>query len=198
MLEFIKYLAGSYGYFGILFLMFLESTILIVPSELIMGIAGYLAYRGILNLYVATFSAALGNILGSTVLYFLSKFGRTKLLLKYGGQKTKIGIKKGEFLFKRYGNWAIFIAQFIPGVRAVISIPAGTLNMAYFPFILATFIGAFIWCGILGFSAYLLGQNWVLVRHYVKEYEVLIFGVLLITILILSFRIFKRESKINK
>jgi len=189
MLEFIKHLAGGYGYLGILVLMFLESTVLIVPSELIMGVAGYLAYKGVLNLFIATFFASLGNILGSTVLYFLSKFGRTHLLLKYGGKKVEVGIKRGELLFKKYGNWAILMAQFIPGVRAVISIPAGTLNMAYIPFVLATFIGAFIWCGVLGLGAYLLGQNWILLKNYFREYEIIIFGILVVSFLILVLKI---------
>ena len=196
MLEFIKSITGTYGYLGIMFLMFLESSIFIVPSELIMGLAGYLVYKGVLNLYLATLFAAIGNIMGSTVLYTLSKFGRSQILFKYGGKKVKLGVQKAEKLFKKYDKWAILIAQFIPGVRAFVSIPAGTLNMPFVPFIIATFIGAYLWCGMLGFIAFQLGKNWLQIHHYFKLYEELIFAILLfISVVIIGYMLYNRFYK---
>lgn len=178
MLEYIRLLATQYSYLGIFFLMFLESSIFVVPSELIMGVAGYLAFLGDINLLIATLFAALGNITGSTVLYMLSRFGKVKILYKIG-PKVKRGIEKATRLFDRYDKASVMIAQFIPGIRAFISIPAGVFNMNYFTFIIVTFIGAFIWCGALGFIAFNLGQNWEYIHTLMREYEIAIFVVLI-------------------
>ena len=187
MLEFIKALALQYSYAGIFFLMFLESSIFIVPSELIMGIAGYLAFKGQINLWLATLFAALGNIAGSTVLYWLSRVGKIKFLYRLG-PKVKIGIKKATKLFNKYDKPAVFLAQFIPGVRAFISIPAGIFGMNYPVFLLVTFIGAFIWCSSLGLLAFKLGQNWHYIHNFMREYELILGAVIIFFLLVVGRR----------
>ncbi len=194
MLDYILKIASEYSYIGIYFLMLLESSIFIVPSELIMAVAGFLAFTGKINLFYATFFAALGNISGSTILYLLSRFGKVHVLYRFG-PKVKVGIQKADALFDKYDKLAVLIAQFIPGVRAFISIPAGVFEMSYLSFIFITFVGAFIWCGSLGYGALLLGQNWQTIIHYFKIYEHVIWGILLVLLGIGTFFVLKKKAK---
>lgn len=140
----------SYG--DIFFLMTLESSIVPVPSELVMIPAGWIAKTGWLNPFIATLMGGLGSLIWATLNYFIiGQFIGKPFLQKYG-KYILISPEKynrAEELFLRNQNLYTFIGRFIPVIRHLISIPAGIFRMPLSHFWSITFLGATLWCSIL-------------------------------------------------
>ena len=184
---------GSLGYFGIFILMFLESTVFPIPSEVVMIPAGYLAYKGEMNIYIVIFLGVLGSLGGALFNYFFAlKFGRT-FLLKYGKYffVSHESIEKTEKFFKNHGHISTFSGRLIPGLRHYISLPAGLAKMNLFVFCLYTTLGAALWVTILTLLGYYLGDNQELIKEYLRY---LIIG-LLLTLTIVGFWYYKKVKK---
>lgn len=144
-------LINTWGYLGIVFLMFLESTIFPVPSELVIPPAAMLAYRGEMNVYIVVFCGMLGSVGGALFNYymalilgkpFLHRFGKYFLLPEHK-------LAKVEGFFLKHGEIGTFTGRLILGIRHFISIPAGLAKMNLLKFISLTAIGSGIWCAIL-------------------------------------------------
>ena len=159
---------GDMGYWGIFLLMFLESTFFPFPSEIIMIPAGYLAYQGEMNVSLVIFIGILGSLLGALFNYYLAMhFGR-KFILKYGKyffikEET---LDKLEAFFTKHGEVSTFNGRLIPGIRQLISLPAGLAKMNIARFSLYSALGAGIWVVVLVALGYLLGSNEALISEY--------------------------------
>ena len=174
--ETAKYTTGlisSWGYPGVFILMAAESTMIPLPSELVMPFAGYLAYTGEFNFFFLAFVSALGTIFGSQASYFIGKYGGEPFLEKYGKYLliNKKDLEWTHHWFAKYGEKTIFISRFVPVVRHLISIPAGIAEMNLKRFTIFTFLGGFLWNTFLAYLGYLLGQNWTLVHKYTKPFS---------------------------
>ena len=151
---------GRLGYSGIILLMAMESSVLPVPSELVMPPAGYLAYRGEMNLWVALLCGTVGSLAGAYANYWVaSKVGRW-IFVRYGKWVllTEKSLERTERFFNRHGEIATFIGRLFPVIRHLISIPAGLARMRLDRFFLYTGAGAAIWCAVL------LGVGWLIGR----------------------------------
>ena len=191
--NFIVETIGSLGYIGIFILMFLESTVFPIPSEVVMIPAGYLAFKGEMNIYIVIFLGVLGSLSGALFnYYFALKFGRT-FLLKYGKYffVSHESIEKTEKFFKNHGHISTFSGRLIPGLRHYISLPAGLARMNLFVFCLYTTFGAALWVVILTVLGYYLGDNQELIKEYLRY---LIVG-LLLTLSIVGFWYYKKVKK---
>jgi len=206
-LEFINYLISLYmdniGYPMILFLMTLESTFLPVPSELVVPPAAWKAAQGELNLYSVIFFSTLGCIFGALINYFLAKYLGRKII--YTLVDTKVAhlllvnrehMEKSETFFIKYGKSSTFIGRLVPGVRHLISIPAGVARMKLIDFILYTAIGSAIWNAILAVLGYFLYQQQELLNRYYRDITIFFLAVFIIFIFYLIYRFFIK-SKIN-
>jgi len=191
--NFIVQTIGSLGYFGIFILMFLESTVFPIPSEVVIIPAGYLAFKGDMNLYIVILLGVLGSLSGALFnYYFALKFGRT-FLLKYGKYflVSEETIRKTELFFKDHGHISTFSGRLIPGLRHYISLPAGLAKMNLFVFCLYTTLGSALWVVILALLGYFLGGNEALIKEYLRY---LIVG-LLICLAVLGFWYYKKVKK---
>lgn len=169
--NFIVNLVDNIGYIGIFIGMFLESTIVPIPSELVMIPAGIASSKGIMNIYIATIVGIFGNILGAVFSYYLALTLGRKIILKIGKYffiKTET-IVKIEVFFKKYGSASVFIGRLLPGFRHFISLPAGLAKMDFKLFLFYTSLGAIIWTSILSFTGYFIGENQDLIIKYIKE-----------------------------
>ena len=191
--NFVVETVGSLGYIGIFIMMFLESSFFPFPSEVVMIPAGYLAYKGEMNIYMAIFSGIAGSLTGALFNYFLAvKFGR-KFLIKYGKYffiKEETITKMEEF-FKSHGHISTFSGRLIPAVRQYISFPAGLARMNLLTFSIYTTLGAAIWVVILTLLGYYLGDNEALIKEYLHS---IIIGIL-IALAILGFWYYKKIKK---
>ena len=163
-------IVGDLGYAGIFILMFLESTFFPFPSEIVMIPAGYLVYKGEMNLFMVLFCGISGSLIGALFNYFLAiKLGRI-LLIKYGRYVliSEQTIKRMDDFFLNHGHISTFSGRLIPGVRQLISFPAGLAKMNLFTFCLYTSLGAAIWVIILTALGYYIGEEELLLKQYLS------------------------------
>jgi len=183
----------SWGYMGIFILMAVESSFIPFPSEIVLIPAGYLAFKGEMNIYLIFLFSLFGSLLGAYINYFLSLFLGRKFLEKYG----KYFFIKDETLFKmdsffeKHGHISTFSGRLIPGVRQLISIPAGLSHMNLLKFSIYTVFGAGLWSIILIMLGYILGENQELINIYLKQITIGIF----VCVLIIAFVYYMKNKR---
>lgn len=155
------------GYPGIVALMAMESSILPVPSELVMPPAGYWAAKGEMNFAVALACGILGSIIGALANYYGAHFIGRPLIKRYGKYVllSEKNLERSERFFAQHGEISTLIGRLFPVIRHLISIPAGLHRMPLPKFILYTAVGAGIWCAILTWIGYFLGQHEGVLRN---------------------------------
>jgi membrane protein DedA with SNARE-associated domain len=196
--DFIVETVGSLGYGGIFIMMFLESSFFPFPSEIVMIPAGYLAYKGEMNIYLVVFSGIAGSLVGAVFNYFLAvKFGRAFVLRfgKYFFFKEETLNKMEEF-FKKHGPISTFSGRLLPGIRQYISLPAGLARMNLLQFSMYTSLGAGIWVIILTLLGYFIGGNQELIDEWLKTIlSIILVSLVFLVLLYIKFK--KRKEKSN-
>jgi membrane protein DedA with SNARE-associated domain len=182
------------GYTGIFLLMAMESSVIPVPSELVMPPAGYLAQQGQMNIWVAILMGTVGSLLGAYANYYAAHYLGRPLVLKYGKYVwiTEEKFAKVEQYFRDHGEISTFIGRLLPVVRHLISLPAGLAGMNHAKFTLYTLAGAGIWVTILTWIGYIIGANQELIMQY--SHQALI-GVVVVSGVIIYFYIRNHRKK---
>ncbi|MBE0504378.1 MAG: DedA family protein [Desulfuromonadales bacterium] len=159
---------GNLGYPGIFLLMAMESSIVPVPSELVMPPAGYLAQQGKMHIGLVILAGTVGSLIGAYANYFAAQYLGRPLLYRYGKYVliSPEKLQRMETFFQRHGEISTFIGRLLPVIRHLISIPAGLSGMNHLRFSLYTLAGAGIWCTILSWIGYVIGQNQQLIMQY--------------------------------
>ncbi|WP_373035076.1 DedA family protein [Sulfurimonas sp.] len=161
----------DWGYVGIFCLMAIESSFIPFPSEIVLIPAGYLASRGDMSLGMIMFSGLGGSMVGAFINYYLAlRLGR-KILKKYGKYFfiKESALEKMDGFFEKHGHISTFTGRLIPGIRQLISIPAGLSRMNLVVFSTYTALGAGIWALILTLLGYFIGENQELIDAYLKQ-----------------------------
>ena len=173
------------GYPGLFLLITLESTLVPIPSELVMPFAGILAARGEFSLPVILVINSTAALLGSAISYWIGAAGGKPLLMRYGkfALVRAKDIELTERFFARHGKATILIGRFLPVVRHIISVPAGIARMPLGAFFTQTFIGSTIWGAILIVLGYHFGDSFLATARELKHVD-LIIGVVIIGVLI--------------
>jgi membrane protein DedA with SNARE-associated domain len=187
---------SSFGYLGIFLLMTAESTMIPLPSELVMPFAGYLAYTGQFSFLLVIIIASLGTIAGSLLSYFIGKYGGEPFLENYGRYLlvNKKDLAWTHSWFRKKGELTIFISRFVPVVRHLISIPAGIAEMDIKKFTIYTFAGGLIWNTALAYAGYLLGKNWEMIHEYTKPISYAMAAVIIIGIIYFVYKHLHRKA----
>ena len=159
-IHFIVDTVGALGYVGIFLMMFLESSFFPFPSEVVMIPAGYLAYKGSMNMGLALFCGAAGSLAGAVFNYVLALYFGRAFIVRFGKYVffSEQSMQKMERYFSRHGEISTFLGRLIPGVRQYISLPAGLARMNLWKFSIYTTLGALIWITILAIFGYYVGQ----------------------------------------
>lgn len=159
-IHFIVDTVGALGYVGIFLMMFLESSFFPFPSEVVMIPAGYLAYKGSMNMGIALFCGAAGSLAGAVFNYVLALYFGRAFIVRFGKYVffSEQSMQKMERYFSRHGEISTFLGRLIPGVRQYISLPAGLARMNLWKFSIYTTLGALIWITILAIFGYYVGQ----------------------------------------
>jgi membrane protein DedA with SNARE-associated domain len=177
---------GAWGYPGIFIMMALESSFFPFPSEVVMIPAGYLAYKGEMNLLLAVLAGISGSLAGALFNYWLAtKFGRP-FLLRYGKYVLfkEHSLQRMEDFFARHGHISTFTGRLIPAVRQYISLPAGLARMNLAAFSFYTSLGAGIWVTILALLGYTLGHNEEAIRENLHLITLITLGAVAVIILL--------------
>jgi membrane protein DedA with SNARE-associated domain len=161
------------GYGGILFLMVLENVFPPIPSEVILPFAGFTASQGRLSLAGVIIAGCLGSIIGALPLYYLGYFlgiDKVRRLAQRYGRWVAVSerdVDNAMQWFREYGPSIVLMGRLIPGVRSLISIPAGICGMTLMRFLLYSAVGTGLWSALLVYLGWLLGKNYEKVSQYV-------------------------------
>lgn len=164
----------AWGWFGVAMLLVFENATGITPSEIILGLAGWMLIaekqQPLSLVLLGGFYAAAGSSIGASITYWAARLGGRPLVEKIARwlRIDPAQITRVENQFHRWGLGVVLIGRVIPGIRTLISVPAGLARMPFPAFITATFIGAYAWCTLLIGAGYILGREWTLVSAYLK------------------------------
>ncbi|HMG55646.1 MAG TPA: DedA family protein [Kofleriaceae bacterium] len=193
----IQGIVRDVGYPGIFLLITLESTLVPIPSELVMPFAGYMASQGEFSLPVILVINTTAALLGSGLSYWLGVVGGKPFLVTYGKYflLRQHDLDRTEAFFAKHGNLTILIGRFLPVIRHVISVPAGIARMPLRGFFLQTFLGATIWGGALILLGYYVGANWETFANTLKRVDLLIGAILVLALVALGIRFVVRRRR---
>jgi membrane protein DedA with SNARE-associated domain len=187
----IAWYSAHMNYASITALMAVESSFIPFPSEVVIPPAAFVANQpeSVLyatdvywvNVLIIVFFGTLGAIIGALINYYLSRWLGRPIIYKFADSKlghlcllSGVKIERAEVYFREHGNMSTFIGRFIPGIRQLISIPAGLAKMKLLPFLLYTFLGAFIWNCVLALLGYFAAGNIDTIKKYSHELSVAI------------------------
>ncbi len=193
-LLFIVNTISALGYPGIFILMAMESSIIPLPSEVVMPPAGYLASKGEMNIIIVIILGTLGSLFGAYLNYFGAMYLGRPFLIRYGRYVfiSERKLKRVEDFFQRHGEISTFLGRLLPVARHLISIPAGLARMNHLKFTLYTLLGAFIWVSILTLLGYFIGENQELLRRYLREITI---GLVVAGVVIVAIYIYLHSSR---
>lgn len=195
----VKDTVSSWGYSGIFSLMVLESSSLPFPSEVILPFSGYLVSVGKLNFWVTVVVATVAAIIGSLIDYYIGLKGIEALTKRRILGRVLFSVDQLTFAgkwFNRYGSLMIFLARLVPGIRTLISFPAGAAKMPLAKFVAFTTAGCLLWNTLLVYVGYYLGTNWTEVAgisHFILIAVIAASAALIVIYLVMRKRKRKRQ-----
>jgi membrane protein DedA with SNARE-associated domain len=182
MFDWITGIIGRLGYAGVAGLTFLENVFPPIPSELVIPLAGYVAAQGDMRLTLVIAAASAGSLAGATVWYWIGRsVGEHRLRAwvdRHGKWLTLSGkdVDRAKLWFSRHGNAATFFGRLVPGVRTLVSLPAGFARMPALPFIVYSALGTTIWTGALAYAGAALQSNFTIVGDYINMVTNVVMG----------------------
>ena len=191
------------AYFIIGLAMFLENIIPPIPSEIIMPLGGFFVFQGNLNFSILVFFGLIGTVLGTLPWYYLGKLVNEKKLAKFVENKGKfLGIttkdlNKSKKWFDKYGIPLVFWGRLIPGVRTLISVPAGIELMPLNIFLIWTSLGSLIWVIALSLAGYAFGENYGIIETYIDNFKYILKPLLLILVVFGIFKLISNSKSKN-
>ena len=192
---FLSFIA-SWGYVAVAVLMAAENACIPIPSELILGFAGYLVFAGHMSFEGALAAGMVGGLLGSIFAYEVGARGGRAFVEKYGKyfliKKSHVDI--AQRWFDRYGLKAVFFSRMLPVVRTFISLPAGFARVDTKRFFVYTIAGSLPWTAAILYAGMVLGESWTLLMEYGHEASIIFVVLSLIVIAVLYIRWRKKRS----
>ncbi|MCI5702284.1 MAG: DedA family protein [Erysipelotrichaceae bacterium] len=200
--DFIISFTNSYGYVGVLILIFLENIFPPIPSELILLASGFLITKTNLNIFIMIIFATLGSLLGGILLYYLASLLNKNTLIKLINSKALrfLNLKEKDIdlsfnWFNKTGNISVLICRCIPFLRSLISLPAGIFKMSFIKFLLYTIIGSLVWNSVIIVIGYVVGDNFLVINEVLKKYSYLFVALITIIGVIVIFRKRRKNEK---
>jgi membrane protein DedA with SNARE-associated domain len=193
--ELVTQVYNAVGYLGVALWVAVESVIVPIPSELVLPFAGFLvAFPDNIepltgspwNPWLTILAGTIGATIGALVAYGIGYYGGRPLLLRWGRYLLidPEDLAKTEAWFDRYGAAAAFLARMVPVVRSLVSFAAGIARMRLVPFVVFTFLGSLPWTALLVVAGYGLGENWETIGTWLKRYEYVVLGGLVIGVVV--------------
>ena len=174
------------GYFGIALLMFAENVFPPIPSELVMPLAGFAAARGDLDLALVVLAGAAGSLLGATLWYFVGRRVGCERLKRFAAEHGRWLTLSPEEIdcardwFGRHGDKAVMAGRLVPGVRTLISVPAGIAGMRLATFLAYSAVGTALWTALLAAAGHLLEGQYQRVSGYVGPASNAVLGLVVV------------------
>lgn len=198
-------LIEHYGYFGVAFLIAAENLFPPIPSEVILTFSGFMTTYAKLNVWLVIIAATIGADVGAIILYFIGRMVSAEYINRLiSGKIGRIlrlnprDFMKAKNLFSKRSASTVFFCRFIPVIRSLISIPAGTAKMNLSVFMLFTTLGTFIWNAVLVWLGVYAGASWEKIVNYMSTYSTIALVLLIVVGMALVYRLFKRRSEVTE
>lgn len=198
----VDWYMANMNYWTITLLMAIESSFIPFPSEIIIPPAAFKAATGELNVYLVVFFGSFGALIGALFNYYLAKFLGQKLLLKFADTRIarmmlvdRAAVLKSEEFFRKNGNSSTLVGRLVPGIRQLISLPAGLVSMNLKNFVLFTVIGSTAWNIILALLGYFFYSQKERLEMYYHEISYVMLGLGILYIAYLVYNGFKKTKK---
>ena len=192
---FLQFIDG-WGYYAVAILMALENACIPIPSELILGFAGYMIYAGRMTFTMAMVAGMVGGMVGSYFAYYVGHYGGRPFVDKYGKyffvKKSHVDI--AQEWFDKYGIKAVFFSRMLPVVRTFISLPAGFAHVDMKQFFFYTFLGSLPWTALILFIGMMLGEGWKVMMEVGHEISLAVAAAIVIICVVLYVQ-YKRKKK---
>ena len=195
-LDTLLQLMESYGYIAMFVAMALENANIPIPSEVVLGFAGFLISQQIFSFWTTFAVACIAGVVGSVISYWLGSYGGRPLLLKYGKYIffNERKFRMAEDLFNKYGGIAVIICRCLPGVRTFISFPAGVARYPFWKFVIFTVIGTIPWTLLLVWAGSLLGSHW---RDLIQYNHIFLMAVIAVCVVATVVFVWHRRRRRN-
>jgi membrane protein DedA with SNARE-associated domain len=178
----------KFGWLGVFGLMIFENATGIMPAEIILAFAGWMLIErhGVPASFIllAGLYAGLGSTIGASIPYWIARKGGRPLVDRFA-RFFRIRLRYIEAIENRcrtWGAWIVLVGRVLPGVRPLISIPAGLVRIPFPKFFLATLMGSYVWATFLIGAGYVLGHEWLLILEYIQTHLPLIFTVVFVVV----------------
>jgi membrane protein DedA with SNARE-associated domain len=184
---------SQYGYLGVFLIIVLENLFPPIPSEIVLSFSGFMSTRTDLSVIGIIVSSTAGSVIGAMILFKIGSILDVKRLEKiidrwdYILRMKKEDIRKANAWFEKYDVWTVFFCRMIPLLRSIISIPAGMSKMNFSLFLLLTFMGTLIWNTIIVCVGAMLGESWHQILTFTDVYSNVIYVVIALGLLWLTY-----------
>lgn len=192
LLDWITQAVERSGYFSIFLLMLAENLFPPIPSEVIMPLAGYVSARGRLTFVGVLLAGAAGSLAGAMFWYAIGRWIGPDRLKRFAARHGRwltlspAEVDRASAWFARHGRAAVFVGRLVPGVRTLISVPAGVAEMPFIPFLVTTASGTLVWTGLLAAAGYVLAEGYLSVGKWIEPIGN---GILILAIAIYAYRV---------
>lgn len=186
---------------GVGIAVFLENVFPPIPSEVILPLAGFTVSMGKMGLLAAFIWATAGSLAGAYLLYYVGAGVGAERLRRVADWMWLVepeDVDKALKWFDKYGTWSILFGRLIPGIRSLISIPAGIDRMNPLAFGLYTLAGSATWNALLIYLGVVLGENWEQVSHAIDQYSTVVYAILVLAMLVVLILLVRRAQKHKK
>lgn len=197
--DWVTNMVESMGYLGVGLLMMLENVFPPIPSELVMPLAGYVCSKGQMNLWLAIAAGSVGTLIGTLPWYGLARWlDREKVrdwIDRHGHWLTVDNdeLDRAERWFDRHGAWMVIVGRLVPGIRTLISVPAGFCRMPLLKYLLYSALGTVVWTGILAYLGKVLGERYETIGKYVGPVSYVVLGTMLLIYVVRLVRMRRRN-----
>ena len=159
------------GYPILAILVVLENLFPPIPSEIILPLAGYYVFQGTLSFAPAVLAATVGSLVGALVIYAVGRYGGRPILERWGHlvRLKQRDLDRADAWFDKRARLFVFFGRLLPGLRSVVSVPAGLSEMPLGWFVGLTFVGSLLWNSLLIGAGSILGANWERVSTVVGD-----------------------------
>ena len=184
MTDWVQDALGGGSYLVLTALLVLENLFPPIPSEIVLPFAGALVSDGGMSFPGAVLAATVGSLVGALILYAAGRYGGRPLLYRYRGvlRLSEEQLDRADAWFDARGSWIVLLGRLVPGVRSIVSIPAGASEMPMVRFVVLTTIGSAAWNAALIGGGWALGSNWEDVSALVDRFQTLVIAAAVVAV----------------
>src|SRR4051794_36306945 len=191
-------LMAAFGAPGAGFVVALENVFPPIPSEVVLPLAGFAAGRGEFSVLSAIAWTTGGWVVGAVALSLVGMLAREHRVRRALSRIPMVhleDVRRAEGWFDRHGRWAVFLGRMVPGIRSLVSLPAGARRMPWWEFGLLTLGGSLIWNSVFVYGGHALGSRWHLVEQYSGVFQVVVLVLLAALVVVMPLKRYRRHRR---